>query len=107
MKDSSKIFTYIISIGIGLLMTKTEKIMGTEVAKMLGIEYSLPFAIIPVIIYLFFGYALIIAVETIFLEKEKNNFRSKIHKFSFYSIFAIFTLLIITIQAYIDTGIIK
>ena len=37
MKDSSKIFTYIIAVGIGLLMTKTEKIMGTEVAKMLGI----------------------------------------------------------------------
>ena len=39
MKDSSKIFTYIIAVGIGLLMTKTEKIMGTEVAKMLGEPY--------------------------------------------------------------------
>ena len=78
MKDSSKIFTYIIAVGIGLLMTKTEKIMGTEVAKMLGIEYSLPFAIIPVLIYLSIGYMLIYAVETMLVAQENNQFRSKI-----------------------------
>lgn len=106
MKDSSKIFTYIIAVGIGLLMTKTEKIMGAEVAKMLGIEYSLPFAIIPVLIYLSIGYMLIYAVEIMFITQENNQFRSKIHKFGFYFTLSVFTLLIVIVQAYIDIGVV-
>ncbi|WP_151960720.1 hypothetical protein [Acinetobacter bereziniae] len=106
MKDSSKIFTYIIAVGIGLLMTKTEKIMGAEVAKMLGIEYSLPFALIPVLIYLSIGYALTYAVETIFLAQERNQFKSKFHKFWFYFTVSVFTLLIVAVQAYIDIGVV-
>lgn len=106
MKDSSKIFTYIIAVGIGLLMTKTEKIMGTEVAKMLGIEYSLPFAIIPVLIYLSIGYMLIYAVETMFVAQENSQFRSKIHKFGFYFTLSFFMLLIVIVQAYIDIGVV-
>lgn len=106
MKDSSKIFTYIIAVGIGLLMTRTEKIMGAEVAKMLGIEYSLPFAIIPVLIYVSIGYALTYAVETMFIAQENNQFKSKFHKFWFYFIVSMLTLLIVVVQAYIDIGVV-
>lgn len=106
MKDSSKISTYIIAVGIGLLMTKTEKIMGAEVAKMLGIEYSLPFAIIPVLIYLSIGYALTYAVETIFIAQENHQFKSKIHKLGFYFTLLVFALLIVVVQAYIDIGVV-
>lgn len=91
----SKIYSYITSIGISLLITEAGSRFNDFLVQKIGYNWALPISIIIVIGIFISGYFLIEKINVLFLEKEKLGFKSKFSEFLFYLILLSMSIIIV------------
>ena len=95
----SKVFSYIIAIGISLLITEMGSRFNDYLVQKLGYSWALLISILIVMTIFISGYFLIERINEMFLELERKGFKSEFSKFSFYIILLIISIIIVLAQA--------
>lgn len=95
----SKFFSYIIAIGVSLLITEIGSRFNDYLVQKLDYRWALLISMFIVIVILIFGYFLIERINKMFLELERNGFKSEFSKVAFYIILPITSIMIVLAQA--------